>query len=319
MSKHNIEYLTFEPPLGLASPHVQTILGSFCPPGPPPPSSPLVVPLDDTDALCCEVSTPPCWQPKDKTIVMLHGLGGSHNSCYMVRISRKFYNAGYKVVRINMRGCGSGDTLANRPYHGGISEDILNVLKMLKTEFPQSPIIPIGFSLGGNIILKLIGELGDSASALIDTTFAICPPIDLAQTAAILVRPSNRYYNQYYMKQLELQAHRWIQGRTFSNLYEFDCLVTAPHWGFQGAFDYYQKCSSRFLLPHIKHQCHILFAADDPFIDYHWALGAPLPSWVKIWISPFGGHMGFLSWSGREHYYYWLDNLLLKWIKEGVS
>lgn len=311
-----IEHLSFNPPFGLSSPHVQTILGSFMPTGTTPPSKPLIIPLEDGDSLCCEVSTPSTWNPTQKTMILVHGLGGCHNSGYMVRLCRKFYEKGYRAIRVNMRGCGTGDQLAHRPYHGGVSSDILTVLESVKEETPLSPIYLLGFSLGGNIALKLSGELGNEASALIDKTIAVCPPVDLAQTAALLSRPLNRMYHQYYMRNLEQQARRWTEGRPFTSLYDFDNMVTAEQWGFKGAFDYYQQCSSRFVLPKIQNSCRILFAADDPFIDYHSGLALPLPENVKISLSPHGGHMGFLGWTGHEHYYFWLDDILLKWISE---
>lgn len=317
MSKmHPVEHLVFEPPLGLRSPHVQTVFGSFSPTGSPPISIPFLVPLEDGDCLCCELSTPKDWKSNTKTVVLFHGLGGSESSPYMVRFSRKLYQAGYQVLRVNMRGCGSGDRLAKNPYHAGISSDVLFVIKSMKRRCPLSPIVLIGFSLGGNIILKLAGELGEEANALIDKTIAVCPPIDLAQTSALLARPENRWYNLYYMRSLEQQAVQWTDGRPFSTLYEYDSVVTAPRWGFEGAFDYYQQCSSRFFLQKIRHPCRILFSADDPFIDYTSSLGLPLPSCVKIFLTQYGGHLGFFGWSGRDHYYFWMDNLLFKWIEE---
>lgn len=314
MSPIRIKKLSFEPPLGLSSPHLQTIISSFIPSGNPPPSSPFFITLDDNDILSCELSIPLNWQPHEKTVIMVHGLGGCHTSGYMVRMSRKLYNLGFKVVRVNMRGCGSGDKMSQRPYHGGISEDIYQVLKIIHDESPKSPIILLGFSLGGNIVLKLIGDLGEKANELVHATIAICPPIDLAHTAELLSNPTNRLYNLYYMRQLERQASLWIKGEQFSNIREFDCLVTAPQWGFQGPADYYHQCSSRFVLPRIKNPCHILFSADDPFIDYRASFAAPLTDNVEIWVTNHGGHMGFLSWSGTEHYYFWLDNVILQWI-----
>lgn len=312
---HPVEHLKLTPPPGLSSPHTQTVLGYLCPSGFPPPSTQFIVTLPDGDRLSCEISTPTTWQPSEKTVVLLHGLGGSHNSPYMIRFSRKLYQAGYRAIRINMRGCGSGQQLALHPYHGGLSDDLLIALKTIKSETPSSPITLIGFSLGGNIALKLAGELGHRANSLLHNTIAVCPPVDLAQSSALLAHPANRLYNQHYMRHLAQQAKRWIAGRPFSNLYEFDCLVTAPYWGFQGAFDYYQQSSSRFVLQQIQHPCRILFSIDDPFVDYKSSLELPLPSCVKISVTSCGGHLGFLGWSGRKHYYFWMDHILLKWIE----
>lgn len=313
---HPVNHLDFEPPFGLKSPHFQTIIGCFYPTGVPPISEPLIIPLGDGDSLFCEVATPPKWQSTEKTVVLIHGLGGSTQSSYMIRCSRKLYEAGYRIVSVNLRGCGPGKKYAVRPYHGGLSQDILVVLQTLKQQSLLSPIVLVGFSLGGNIVLKLAGELGTSARALIDSTIAICPCIDLAQSSAFIARPVNHLYKLYYLRSLEEQARQWTEGQKFSNLYEFDSIVTAPYWGFEGVFDYYQQCSSRFILQKIDHPCRILFAADDPFIDYKASLGLPLPDCVKVYLTEYGGHLGFLAKANKWDYCFWMDNLLLQWIAE---
>lgn len=302
----------FRPIPGFSSPHVQTIMASLSWPGNPPHSEPFRVSLDDGDALCCEVSTPAAWHPAQKTMIMIHGLGGSHASGYMIRLSRKLCAAGYRIVRLNLRGCGSGLGLSRRPYHGGASHDVLSVIRALKVETPLSPCVLIGFSLGGNIALKLAGELG--SSNLVHETIAICPPIDLAETADLLEHASNRFYQHYYLNKMRESGRQWFEKRSIRSIREFDDTVTAPQWDFRNAADYYNQCSSRFFLSRIKHPCHILFAQDDPFISYRTALETPLSELVKIWLSPKGGHMGFLGWAGRQHGCFWLDQLLLSWI-----
>jgi len=312
-----VKNLPFRPLAGLSSPHIQTILACLTPSGEPPPSASFLIPLDDGDVLTCEISTPSQWQETEKTIALIHGLGGNHRSSYMIRVSRKLYEAGYRTIRINMRGCGSENEIdAKRPYHGGISQDALAAVKKIKQDTPLSPLILVGFSLGGNIALKLAGELGEIGPSLLHSTIAICPPVDLAETARLIGQPSNILYNRYYMRQLERVAKRWIKNKTLSNIFEYDNMITAPQWGFQSAADYYRKCSSCFLLPNIKHPCHLLFSADDPFINYKSSLVEPMSSFVNIWLSPFGGHMGFFGWTGKNHGCYWLDSILLKWISE---
>lgn len=316
--KISIEHLPFRPARGLSSPHIQTILPIFLSKrGKEPSFAPYFIQLEDGDALYCKISTPATWRPQDQTILMLHGLAGSDNSLYMVRMSRKFYQAGYRVLRINLRGSGQGIHFARRPYHGGTSHDVLQVIKTLKRQMPESPLVLIGFSLGGNIALKLLGELGENALALIDMVIAICAPIDLAQTMELLFHRSNHFYHQYYIKALkQMVGSRWIGKRKIHSLRDFDHQVTAPQWGFRDAFDYYQQCSAKFFLPHIRQNCHLIFAADDPFIDYRAAIQNSLSSNVKIWLSQYGGHMGFWGWAGKEHGYNWLDALLLKFAKK---
>ncbi|HEV8052167.1 MAG TPA: alpha/beta fold hydrolase [Parachlamydiaceae bacterium] len=308
--------LTFNPLPGFGSPHLQTILACFTPGGPPPPSITKIFTLEDGDALCCEVSTPPKWKETDKTIILLHGLGGCHTASYMVRLSRKLYFKGYRAIRVNMRNCGSGRTFAKMPYHGGLSSDIFQVVCALKAESPLSPIITIGYSLGGNIALKLAGELGEKNSDLVHATIAVCPPINLAETAEIMALPINNLYNRYYMYHLDKLTKQWTEGRPFSSIYEFDELVTAPKWGFKSPAEYYKSSSSCYKLGLIQHPCHILLAEDDPFINHNTCLGAQRSDSTKIWVSKYGGHMGFFGWADKEYGYYWLDRLLLNWISE---
>lgn len=308
--------LAFDPLPGFSSPHLQTIMTCFAPAGLPPPSISKIIRLNDGDALCCEVSIPSTWTDKGKTVVLIHGLGGCHSASYMVRFSRKLYLQGYRVVRLNMRNCGSGSKLAKQPYHGGLSSDILQVVQVLKKEEPRSPIILVGFSLGGNIALKLAGEIGENNLNLLHMTIAICPPIDLAETAEIMAQPTNNFYNRYYMYHLERLTKEWTEGRPFSTIYEFDEIVTAPRWGFNNPEEYYKASSSRYKLAHIRHACHILFAQDDPFINHKTCLESKRSDTVNVWLTKYGGHMGFFGWGGKDHGYFWLDKLLLDWITE---
>lgn len=316
--QYNLNSLPFVPLPGLSSPHVQTALGCFSPSGTPPPSEAQLIPLSDGDSLYSAVSTPLLWKPTDKTVIMIHGLGGSHESGYIVRLSRKAYEKGHRVIRLNMRASGTGPTYASRPYHGGISPDLHESLQYIKKQAPESPIYVIGYSLGGNIALKLAGELGESANGLIAMTIAICPPVDLGQTAAILSRPNHQFYNQYYIKNLALQTAHWTGHLKFSTIYEYDKLVTAPNWNFKSPNDYYKKCSSLYFLPAIKHPTRIIFAADDPFIDYRCCIDEDLPDELSFWISERGGHMGYLGWVKDNYDCFWLDHLLLTWLAQPI-
>ena len=310
-----VEKLPFRPARGLGSPHLQTILPTLFSKGEKAaPSTSFFIQLKDGDGLYCKISTPPGWKGHEKTVLLLHGLGGSDTSGYIVRMSRKFYQAGYCSVRVNLRGAGEGIRFATRPYHAGTSHDILEVVQALKRQNPESPLVLIGFSLGGNIVLKLLGELGEQASALIETGISICAPIDLNQTMELLSSRSNFLYHRYYVNGLNRMGSRWTGKRSVQSILDFDNIVTAPHWGFCDAFDYYQQCSGKFFLPQIRQMCHLIFACDDPFVDYRSAIQNSLSANIKIWLTQYGGHMGFWGWAGREHGYHWLDALLLKLI-----
>ncbi len=304
--------LPFKPFPLLENPHLQTILSSFSFGGISPPTKSQHVTLQDGDILSCEVSTPPTWEAAQKTVFLIHGLTGSHQSNYMIRTARKIYNTNHRVVRINLRGCGSGKGLVKKPFHSGKSDDILLVLQTFKKETPDSPFVLIGFSIGGNLALKLAGELEELARDLLEQTIAVCPPVDLAKCLALLSTPSLKIYHNSYVQNLKKYGALWLQDRPISSIYDFDHLVTVPLWGFQDPADFYKKCSSCYFLSRIDHPCHIIFAADDPMIHYQSALEQKIPDCVKIWLSPKGGHMGFLG--GWDKKVFWLDSLLLSWI-----
>jgi predicted alpha/beta-fold hydrolase len=186
----------------------------------------------------------------------------------------------------------------------------LKVLQFLKGEAPASEICLIGFSLGGNISLKLAGELGAEAGKLVNSFIAVCAPLDLAQAVVNIQMKRNRLYHSYYLKNIRRQARGW-NLKNAHTLYEIDDLMTAPLWGYKGADEYYQECSSIRFLPNIQQSTHLLFAEDDPFISLECLQGILLSNSVQVWTTAHGGHMGFL---GRGANLYWMDHLLLNWI-----
>ncbi|MES2199039.1 MAG: alpha/beta fold hydrolase [Chlamydiota bacterium] len=308
-----VNNLNFKPFLRLSSKHFQMVVSSCFFSGKGPPSKGHHIDLGEGDFLSCEISTPENFQANDPTVVLVHGLGGCHSSSYMIRMSRKIYFKGNKVVRINLRGCGSGKGLSKLPYNAGSSNDVLKVLQSLKQDAPSSEITVVGFSLGGNIALKLAGELGVEAKKLVKTFIAVCSPLDLAHTVSQIQEKRNRLYHYYYLKKICKQAKSWI-FRDIRTLYEFDDLVTAPLWGYNGAAEYYKNCSSLQFLPDIRQSTHLLLAKDDPFVDLDKLQGVSLPDAVSLWITKQGGHMGFFGKSSKEHGPYWMDEVLINWI-----
>ncbi len=302
--------LNFRPLPGLSSGHLQTILGSLRKPPAAPPSKNWQVSIENNDLLSCEISAPDSY---NQIVVLVHGLGGSHNSNYMIRMARKLYDQNIMAVRVNLRGCGSGKGLSSLPYHGGRSQDLLAVLELLKQQNPSKEIVTLGFSLGANIVLKLAGELGDDASRLIKKTIAVCPPLDLGHTVRRMQKRRYGFYHSYFLKKVVEQAEPWMKNKVRS-IYEFDNTITAHYWGFSGAEEYYKSSSSLFYLSKIQHPCRLLFAEDDPFIAKEIikaAQGMP----VELFTTKYGGHMGFLGQTAKEHTSYWLDQQLFEWIE----
>lgn len=312
-----INHLNFKPHPGLWSRHFQTILASYKASGTAPPTQSKLIYLPDNDQLSCEISTPLHWKNGDTTVALVHGLGGCHRSAYMIRLARLFYHKGIKVIRINLRGCGSGSHLARLPYNGGTSEDLLKVIEQEKCENPLSKINLIGFSLGGNVVLKLAGELGREAPKFVNAFISVCAPLDLAESIALIQSRRNSLYHRYYVKKVTEQGVNWLKNK-IETLYEFDQQITAPLWGYKGADDYYQQCSSQRFIGGIQHHCHIIYAEDDPFVRTDPAKHL-CSSHVNFWSSKHGGHMGFLGATPKVYKSHWLDYLLLNWIVSDFS
>ncbi len=314
---------TFRACPGLAHPHLQTVVAARLTWSWEPPSCTQLVPLADGDTLALEVSTPAAWQAWQPTVLLVHGLCGSHRSPYMQRLARKLLRHGLRAVRMNLRGCGSGTGLARQPYHSGRSADVLAVLHDLQQHTPDSAVTLVGFSLGGNVVLKLAGELHNAAPATLQHVIAVCPPVDLAACVRRLARPANRLYDAYFTRQLcadvvqRQQCFPDLPPATLPptlSLHAFDECYTAPQCGFQDAADYYRQSSAAPLIPRIALPCHILCAADDPLIDTQVLTSSPLPPPVRLLCTRTGGHLGFLGLPGRTGGYRAMDAQLLAWI-----
>ncbi len=295
---HEVETMNhFHPLPGLRSPHLQTIFSAFRPSGKAISTDVQLVKVGNGDSIACERSI-----PKDfsKIVVMVHGLGGSSSSRYMIRLSRKFYEKGIMAVRVNLRGCGIGKNYSKSPYNAGQSGDLLAVVNAEKEQFPDKEVIVLGFSLGANIALKLAGE-----SAVASKTIAICPPLDLAEASRAI---DASIYRVYYLRSIKKQLY--YPAKT---LFEYDDKVTAPLGGFSGAREYYAYASSQNYLSTISKPCAVVMAEDDPFIPKELiqkAMNKPL----DLIVTPYGGHMGFIGYTAKEHRSFWLDEQIFSLI-----
>jgi len=311
--------LLFDPFPWLGSPHAQTILSSLLAWTSEPPSSQKLVSLPDGDRLSLEITTPKNWPSTDPTVILLHGLCGSHRSSYLVRMTHKNQSLGLRTVRVNMRGCGSGRGLAKQFYHSGRSEDVHEVLKALKNEHPNSPLFLIGYSMGANIALKLAGELG--STHLLDKVIAVSPPADLLLCVKMFDKPENAIYERHFSRALRRHVSNLMkeEAPVFPKnlkVIEFDELMTAPLNGFTSALDYYAKCSSASFVPKIRLPCKILFAEDDPFIVHSVLDTLEIPANVQIFKTKKGGHLGYLGNPLHKKGVRWLDSLIVDWLTD---
>jgi hypothetical protein len=210
------------------------------------------------------------------TIILVHGLEGSSESQYMLGITGKALALGMNVIRYNQRNCGGTDAFAPVLYHSGLSNDVAAVAREVIARDGVSRLALVGFSMGGNIVLKLAGEWGAQAPPQFRAVAACCPAIDLAASADALHEPSNRIYERYFLWALHrrmLQKARLFPGhfdvsrlRGIRSLREFDDKVTAYYCGFTGVDDYYNRASAAHVIDRIAAPALVLYAANDPFV-----------------------------------------------------
>jgi predicted alpha/beta-fold hydrolase len=219
------------------------------------------------------------WQAERRsalTLIIVHGLEGSSESQYMMGIAQKGLAAGMSVVRMNQRNCGGMDHCAPTLYNSGRSADVAAVAKNIVERDGVPGFILVGFSMGGNLVLKLAGEWGSHGPAEFHGAVAVCPAINLAVGADALHEPANRIYEYYFLMQLLQRYRRKVKLfptsfdptrlRGVRTLREFDDHVTAYYCGFTGADDYYARAAAANLVDRIARPTLVIHAANDPFI-----------------------------------------------------
>jgi hypothetical protein len=248
------------------------------------------------------------WQKeKAPALILLHGLEGSSESQYILGTAAKAWAAGMSVVRMNMRNCGGTERLGPTLYHSGLSSDLGAVVRELIREDGLARIALAGFSMGGNITLKLVGEWGREAPEQVRAVAAVSPAIDLAACAHALHRPANRLYEWNFLwglkRRLRRKAHLF-PGRyetrglgRLASVRDFDDQVTARYCGFAGADDYYHRSSAARVAERIARPTLILHAADDPFVPLTAATRATLLAnpHIRLVETAGGGHCAFLA------------------------
>jgi hypothetical protein len=257
------------------------------------------------------------------TLVALHGLEGSSNAHYMRGLSDKAYAAGFNVVRLNQRNCGGTEHLSPGLYHSGLTHDPLAVLREL-IDLDRLPAIAIaGYSLGGNLALKLAGDLGPDHPPQLRAIVAVSPTIDLARCVAALERPENRLYQWNFLRNLKRRMRR--KHRLFPTRYRIDALrhvrsvrdfdeaFTAPSHGFAGADDYYYRASALRVIDRVHVPTLIVAAADDPFVppDQFQDPAIQRNAHVTMMVTPRGGHCAFVEEAGARYDGYWAERQIV--------
>lgn len=302
----------------------QTITSSYIPTGKDKaPKNYHEICLGDGDRLMIAENTPAGWKNGDKIIALVHGLSGHYQSFYMIRQSKYFMSRGYKVIRINLRGCGPGLPIAKEIYHAGRSEDTLNVMKWIHRHYPDSPIIQIGFSLGGNITLKMTGEHAEELPETYKASVAISSPILLDECSDHV--HENRLFELYFLAHMRfevLQRKKMHPDNEFpklplllKSLRHFDDSFTGPILGFKNGQEYYDYASCKYHLDKIKKPTLIVGSKDDPIADVFNYYKIPNKENIHIKITDEGGHVGFLGSKDKIRPSFWIDDYLHRWVE----
>lgn len=243
--------------------------------------------------------------PKRPLAVVVHGLSGCLDGTHIRQSARVLLLAGYPVLRLNLRGAGSSRASCGGHYNAGASTDFAAVLEQLEGRWPDlvAPgMVGIGYSLGANILLKYMGETGGAAR--LAACVAVSPPIDLSVTSAYFLRRRNAIYHRWLLARIKAQtvaagarvtpAERRAVAAA-RNIWQFDDKFVAPRFGYEGAEDYYARCSASRYLSAIERPTAVIHAADDPWIPsaifrrFDWATAGA----VTLELVPGGGHVGF--------------------------
>jgi predicted alpha/beta-fold hydrolase len=259
--------------------------------------------------------------------ILVHGLEGSSRSGYMISLAQALCENGFAAHRVNMRGCGTGDGLTNTLYHSGLTADALAVIRRIRAR-TTAPLFLIGFSLGGNLTLKLAGELGEGAAGLVNGFVSVSTPIDLAECVRRIDARDNFIYhrrfvdslrNRYRRRHLADPARFPLGGLDkVRTIYDFDDQFTAPHFGFGTAENYYKTQSALNFVASIRVPTLAIQAENDPMIPFEIYSDARLrtnPA-IRLLAVRHGGHLGFIS---RLKPRFWVDSVTIEWMTEQLG
>ncbi len=321
----------FTPRRLLRNPHLQTLAGNFLPRRamlPPSEDELIEVEAAQGDLPRSRVLCQSHWQAASArgTVLLVHGLEGSSHSQYVRGNAARFFSGGWNVVRMNMRNCGGTERESPTLYHSGLSGDVLAVMRHYQRRHDAQAWALVGYSMGGNLVLKLAGELGDRAAPLLRAVAGISPAMDLGPSADALHEPANRVYEWKFLRgllrryahkcQLFPQIYDPKRTRGIRTLREFDDRITAPYSGFAGADDYYYRAASARVASRIAVPALVLHALDDPFVRMLPETRADLLAnpHVHLMEPEFGGHCAFLA-PAAGYDGYWAERLLYDFLQ----
>ncbi|MBT8767856.1 hydrolase [Metapseudomonas boanensis] len=320
----------FLPAWWLPGPHLQTLWSPFCRTPPQLERQRERLWLEDGDFLDLDWHGP--HEASTPLVLVLHGLTGSSSSLYVLGLQQKLAAQGWASIAINWRGCSGEPNLLPRSYHSGASEDLAATVAHLRASRPLAPLYAVGFSLGGNVLLKYLGETADDCP--LQAAVAVSVPYRLDQCADRIGLGFSRVYQAHFMREMvayvkSKQHHFAYHGQSdhlstleqlgpldgLRTFWDFDGRITAPLHGFADAQDYYRRASSRYYLGGIRIPTLLIQAADDPFVFRHSLPEAhELSASTQMELHPNGGHVGFIEGTPKTPAYY-LERRIPTWLR----
>ncbi|HEU4564663.1 MAG TPA: hydrolase [Gemmatimonadaceae bacterium] len=324
----------YRPAWWVPGPHLRTLWGKLFRRVPRVPLRRERLETPDGDFLDLHrLDAPPGAPATTPLLLLLHGLEGSHRSHYVAGMLDEARRRGWAAAVLVWRSCGDEPNRAPRFYHSGETTDLDLVVRRLTTERPDAPLLPAGVSLGGNILLKWLGERGADVPAAVRAAAAVSVPFDLARGARHIDRGFSRVYQAHFLRTLRrkaLEKHarfpaliRAEAAAAARTLWEFDDVVTAPVHGFRDAADYYERSSSLGFLAGIRVPTLLLSAADDPFLpaavlDEVGAVARQNPALRPEFVAQ-GGHVGFISGTLPWRPLYWGEWRVVEWLGRAME
>jgi predicted alpha/beta-fold hydrolase len=267
----------------------------------------------------------------NNVIIALHGLEGSSNSSYIQSLTIKANEQNYDVIAVNLRGCSGESNNVLGSYHSGKTNDLHEIIHYIENNYLYERLYIVGYSLGGNITIKYMGEYATRLSAKIKAAIAVSAPCDLKASAQMLAKKSNSLYQANFLKTLKVKAKeklkyfpdnklnktKILNAKTFQ---EFDNYFTAPVHGFQDADDYWKKSSSKQFIKYIDKPVLLISALDDPFLSSscYPSKEAKVSEHFYLLAPKYGGHVGFYTHFNQKKNY-WLEKTILNFIANSIN
>ena len=300
---HRLAVPRFTPPRLLSNPHLQTMLVPYLPARAPRHVEPVKIPIE-AGALAGSLHRADAARDARGCVLLLHGIAGTSDEPFIVRSARLANARGLDALRLDLRGAGNSAACGPAPlYHAGLTDDVRAALTFLLQRY--AAVHAVGFSLGGQLVLRTLGEWGGDAPRGVASVTAIAPPVDLGECATWSERRQAALYRVYILRALRLRyaAAREAMGPSFTadlvrsarTIRQYDAAVVAPFFGFRDVDEYYARASAASVIDRIAAPTLIVHAADDPLVSVEPVIrvrARGLPN-VRVVVTEHGGHVGF--------------------------